>query len=91
MNKVAEIQKTLQDMQHLIESMEHELEKYRYTAYRYYLKHGPEIETGEVKELEDSVDIDLFPRLGASMIDCKGLGTKSNYEKIKEQLKKLRQ
>jgi hypothetical protein len=91
MKKVAEIKNELDKMQRLIENLEFELDKYRYIIHAYYLKHGSEIQSRGVNELDDNVDIDISSNYSqALMVNCKELGKKGNYQKIKEKLKELR-
>jgi len=91
MKKLAKQKQTLDDVAGLIKDLKSELDLMRNLVWRYYLKHGTEIQGGEVLT-PPNYSFSLFKK--DSKVSCKvfnheGFEFTSNYLKIQEQIQKL--
>ena len=91
MNKLKENKQTLDDAEMLIRMLNAEVNRLRHITFRYYLKHGRNIQDGIVilNDIEDfSIDGDIDnPKI--SIIDYELLGVKSDFMQIQELNNKL--
>jgi hypothetical protein len=92
MKKLNETKQMLQDVEHLINQMEAEIELLRNINYRYYLMHGSDIQGGAVNATENisfSIDAENPEGVKCKVINHTNLGIESSYQKIKNQIRDL--
>ncbi|MFO0477629.1 MAG: hypothetical protein ACK50L_02445 [Bacteroidota bacterium] len=92
MKSINEQKQILQDMEHLINKMNAEIELLRNINYRYYLMHGDKIQNGLVSIPENisfHVSIKKDGDVQCEMIDCNKINIESNYQRIKNELRRL--
>lgn len=91
MKSISKAKQHLSDLEFIINSLKHQLDITRNICYRYYLKHGVEIQVGKVV-VPDSIDIDFHEingKIALNIIDCGQVGMKGAYEKIIEKINNL--
>jgi hypothetical protein len=92
MKTINEQKVILQDLEHLINKMDAEIELLRSINYRYYLMHGNKIQNGRLSVPENiSFDVtgEVHGDVKCRMIDHNKINIESNYQKIKSELKRL--
>lgn len=91
MRKIQEQKQALDKIELLMASMYYEIRILRNITYRYYLKHGESIESGEV-EISDHISPSLsgdVNNVSCKMIDHKKLGIASKYQAIEKAIDDL--
>jgi hypothetical protein len=92
MRTINEQKQILQDLEHLINKMDEELELLRNINYRYYLMYGNKVQNGLISVPENiSFDVsgEIEGDVQCRMIDHFKLNLESNYQKIKSELQRL--
>lgn len=93
MKKINETKQMLNDLEDLVSKMDRELDRLRNLSYRYYLKHGSEIGEGVIL-VNDRLDFHLTKngdKVVCNVHDSADLNITSNYQIIKQMIKKLNQ
>ena len=92
MKSINEQKQILQDLAHLINERDVEIEFLRNINYRYYLMHGNKVQNGLISvpenisfDISGEVDGDVHCR----MIDHNKINIESNYQKIKSEMRRL--
>jgi hypothetical protein len=95
MKKIQEQIETLSKLEHLIAAMDSEIKLLRNINYRYYLKHGDEIQNGVVK-VPDSIEFGIKTEnkgvqviAKCEAIDCDKINIEGKYQKIQKYLQEL--
>lgn len=92
MKSINEQKQILQDLEHLINKMNAEIQLLRNINYRYYLMHGDTIQNGLVSIPENisfHVSIKKDGDVQCEMIDSNKINIESNYQRIKNELRRL--
>lgn len=93
MTKINEQIKMLQDLEHLITKMHHEIELLRNINYRYYLMHGEKIQSGKVfvpDNFSFNISLDKNLDVECKVIDYGKIKIANPYQQIQEEINKLR-
>lgn len=92
MRALNEQKQLLQDLDHLLNKMEAEIELLRNINYRYYLMHGNKVQNGLLSVPENvsfDVSVGIDGDVQCRMIDHEKINLESNYQKIKSELRRL--
>ena len=92
MKKINEQRELLQDLEHLITKMHHEIELLRNINYRYFLMHGEKIQSDKVfvpDNLSFNISLDKNLDVECKVIDHEKIKIDSPYQQIQEEIKKL--
>jgi hypothetical protein len=92
MRTISEQKQILQDLEHLINKMDAEIELLRNINYRYYLMHGNNVQNGLIS-VPENISFDVSGEIDGDvkcrMIDHNKINLESNYQKIKSELRRL--
>jgi len=92
MRTISEQKQILQDLEHLINKMDVEIELLRNINYRYYLMHGNNVQNGLIS-VPENISFDVSGEIDGDvkcrMIDHNKINLESNYQKIKSELRRL--
>ncbi len=92
MKSINEQKKTLQDLEHLINKMDAEIELLRNINYRYYLMYGNKVQNGLIsvpKNISFDVSGEIDGDVQCRIIDHAKINLEGNYQKIKNELHRL--
>lgn len=92
MKKINEQKQILQDIEYLIKNMDAEIDLLRNINYRYYLMHGSSVQNGLV-HVPENMSFDISGEregdVKCRIIDHQKINITSNYQKIKNELRRL--
>jgi len=92
MKSINKQKQVLQDLEHLINKMNTEIELLRNINYRYYLMHGNRVQNGSIS-VPENISFDVSGEIDGDvqcrMIDHNKINIESNYQKIKSELLRL--
>ena len=93
MKKINEQRELLQDLEHLITKMHHQIELLRNINYRYYLMYGEKIQSGKVfvpNNFSFNISLDKNLDVECKVIDHEKINIRNQYKQIQDDINKLR-